>query len=871
MEIGSLLNSQSGWDRGVPRRRSPILGTQSAPGTPLPRVAKAGRRESPPRRHSRASLLDVRQEANRRPLAKSRMSEPKAGVAESAAARPLRSFAPDASLVLVGIRGCGKRSLGFIAATALGRRFITEDHYFQEATGLSRQDYLRHHGSQEFHKRDVEISRRMLDENRTKCVIECGLGSLTTGVQGHLREYSMTNPVVYLVRDMAEISRFLRLEERAARLLENGDPTHRNCSNFEFYNLEDHTTQDKATEAVLDRRSPTYSFKLKDVKEDFTYFVRVITGASAYRSSYDSPFSLLEMPVDLRLFTHAVFLRFSELEEGGVELNQLESGGDAIELCIDRWTPGSLKTISRYVALIRRKIGIPIILSADRKSIANDETYVGILEHGFRLGAEFIIVDLTLNDAKIARLIANKGYTRVIGHWIDLGATSGSWDDEKWFVRFERAEMLGCDIVRLLKEATTRDDNETVRQFTEAIKSRNGMSPPLIAYNVGALGRTSQLFNPILTAVTHAAIPRITTLTPEAPLITSRDAVQALFQSFVLDPLHFYILGANVSYSLSPAMHNAAYHYLGMNHDYRTQNMSSLSELDALSQDPHFGGASIVQPWKVIIVDQLASKSRHAEAIGAVNTLLPLRAQADGTIFSLQHQASQRNRAGRVAAWYGDNTDWIGIMVCLNRNLSPRNVIRPLKTTGLVIGAGGMARAAIYAMLRLGCRKIFVHNRTVGNAHMVAQHFNSWASSSSNTNGGGQPGEQVVSVLHSRHDPWPANFAQPTLIVSCVPTHSINNQPPANFEMPEQWLQSPSGGVVLDMAYNPLITPLLKQMGKFRQSTGVPWVIVDGLEALPEQAIAQFELMTGRKAPRGVMRGEVLKSIRDGEREIGPS
>jgi 3-dehydroquinate dehydratase type I len=790
--------------------------------------------------------------------------------AEAPSPGALRTFNPDASLVLVGIRGCGKRSLGFIAATALGRRFITEDHFFQEVTGLSRQDYLKNHGSQEFHKRDVEVSRRMLNENRTRCVIECGLGSLTTGVQQHLKNYSITNPVVYLVRDMAEIYKLLKLEDRAARLLENGDPTHRSCSNFEFYNLEDHTTYEKTTEAILDRRSPTYSFKLKDVKEDFTYFVRLITGANTYRSSYDSPFSLLEMPVDLRLFTHAILIRSSELGDGQVDLGQLESGGDAIELCIDRWTAETPKDMSRSVAEIRRKIGVPIIISADRKVVTNEETYTGILEQGFRLGVEFISVDLALSDANMSKLIANKGFTRVIGHCVDVGPNSASWEDGKWFTRFERAEMLGCDIVRLLKEATTREDNETLRRFTEEIKSRNSMSPPLIAYNVGSLGRTSQLFNPILTAVTHAAIHRkATTLNPEdLPTITSRDAVQALFQSFVLDPLHFYILGANVSYSLSPAMHNAAYRYLGMNHDYRTQDMSSLTELDTLSQDPHFGGASIVQPWKVIIVDQLASKSRHAEAIGAVNTLLPLRAQADGTIFSLQNQASQRNRAGRVAAWYGDNTDWIGIMVCLNRNLSPRNVIKPLKTTGLVVGAGGMARAAIYAMLRLGCRKIFVYNRTLGNAHMVAQHFNSWASSA---NGGGQAGEQVVSVLHSGNEAWPANFDQPTLIVSCVPTHSVNNQSPADFEMPEHWLQSSSGGVVMDMAYNPLITPLLKQIARLRNRTNVPWVIVDGLEALPEQAIAQFELMTGRKAPRGVMRKEVLRSIRDEEREIGPS
>jgi len=215
-----------------------------------------------------------------------------------------------------------------------------------------------------------------------------------------------------------------------------------------------------------------------------------------------------------------------------------------------------------------------------------------------------------------------------------------------------------------------------------------------------------------------------------------------------------------------------------------------------------------------------------------------------------------------------------GIMTCLRRSISPRNAVQPSKTTGLVIGAGGMARAAIYAMILLGCRKIFIYNRTTANAETVAHHFNSWATGS-NGNGG------IVHVLKSLQDEWPAPFRPPTMIVSCVPARSVGSQPPANFEMPLQWLGSPMGGVVIEvyclfsyyimflplltnrikLSYKPpLETPLLSQMRHFREETGRAWVLVDGLQVLPEQAIAQFELMTGIRAPKRRMRLEVLQN-----------
>jgi 3-dehydroquinate dehydratase type I len=709
-----------------------------------------------------------------------------------------RNFSPDASLILVGIRGCGKRSLGFVAATALKRRFITEDHYFKEITGLARSEYLKLHGSQEFQHRDIEVLKLMLDNHQSGCVIECGLGSLTRPVQDHLRRYSATNPIVHIVRDIDRIQQLLGLEDQAVRLLREGDPLHRTCSNFEFYNVEDRT-RIVSDDGSPDPRSAAYSFKLQEVKEDFTRFVRFITGIDVNHSSYDSPFVLLETPPELRSFTHAILVRSSDLINDNVSLPELESGGDAIELCVDRWAPHMATVISKQVSQLRRNARTPIILSVDTSTFGNKEpeqdqsaSYFDILEHGLRLAVEYLVVDLGQNQSKLAQIVHTRGKTKIIGQHIFEPSSPEKWESEGAVARYQEAEKLGCQLVRLLRVATSREENATVVEFANKIRSLPGEHPPLIAYNIGRLGRTSQVFNSILTGVTHPAITRETENERDAQ-ITSRDAVQALFQSYVLDPLKFCILGASVAYSLSPAMHNAAIQHCGMSHTYRIPDSPSLAALDQLRRDPDFGGSSVVQPWRVEVYHKLAAKSRHAEAIGAINTIMPLRGHPDGTMFTLQEQASRRNQAGPVLGWYGENTDWVGIMTCINRHLSPRNAISA-KTTGLVIGAGGMARSAIYAMLRLGCRKIFIYNRTQSRAEEVARHFNSWASS--------QVGSaEVVRVLRSTQDDWPDDASPPSLIASCVPADPDRNEPPANFEMPLQWLGSPTGGVVLEVKF----------------------------------------------------------------------
>ncbi|KAJ9608143.1 hypothetical protein H2200_007131 [Cladophialophora chaetospira] len=774
-----------------------------------------------------------------------------------------RHFHPDASLVLVGIRASGKRSLGLIAATALGWRFVTEDHFFQTTNGLSRQDYLKVYGSEQFHRQDIETSKRMLEDNKFQCVIDCGLGSLTSGLQDHLRHYSQTNPVIFVVRDMTQIKQILNLEDRAAKLLESGNSTHRRCSNYEFYNLEDGSMIELADSDTLDRASPTYSFKLRNAQADFSSFVRFIAGKHTTDPTLLSPFSL-DGAIESRAFTHALYVPISDFVRGRVDFGALEYAGDVLEIYIDQYQTSTTSTLSKMVAIARRLLGVPILLSASRKLSQNmpGDRYITILSQGLRLGVQYMSVDLDVDGPQIDQLKQMKGQTRLIGTYLHSNTNGRGWKDPVFMDMYKRAVKLKLDMVRLLNVPKARHENDTATWFIEQLKEVDETRIPCISYNIGPLGRTSQMMNSILTSVSHPSMNEVRQEVENRlwPSLSSRDIVGALFESYIFDSLQFYIVGANVSGSLSPAMHNGAYKYLGLKHHYSTRNITAWADVGELAKDDKLGGLSIVQPYKVKLIPHMHALSAHAKAIGALNTLIPLRASTVEPATALSTQALSRNRAGRIVGWFGENTDFIGISNCVKRSLSPRNAIQP-RTTSLVIGAGGMARAAVYAMLQIGCKHVFVFNRTIANTLALARHFNELTRSQVDPNLPTAAHEHVK-VIERRTDPWPTDCAPPTIVVSCVTHELLDGNPGADFEMPQSWLESPSGGVVVEMAYMTKETPLVRQMKLFRETMQRQWVIVDGIETLIEQAISQFESMTGRKAPKRCMAEAVHASIR---------
>ncbi|KAG0651247.1 Quinate repressor [Hyphodiscus hymeniophilus] len=812
--------------------------------------------------------------------------EPARPVLKVSSVETTRTFAPNASIVLVGIRGCGKTSLGYIAARALGRRLIEADDEFERKTGCSRAQFLkdRKNNAEQYRLQERQLMESMLANNETDAVIVCGVGSIESHGQALLREYALRHPVIHVVRETEFVRDWLRIPKDSSLMsrLEDSDRKHRICSNFEFYNLFDGGVNACEIEgrvskdASLGQRSPRYAGTLQRTQQDFIRFVNLIMGLpDPSLQELNAKIIAAAVSPEDKVYTYALAVEFSQIADGSLDLIELECGADVIELrmCASDIIGQSLAVDSTWVtklsqqfAALRRKVAAPMIFNVNWPSfeslkagnMSKDETYLELLHLGTRLGAEYVVVDLNFDDSRLQQFLRAKGSTKIIGESFDDSPLG--WDDPVRLSKYQRAIRIPCDIVRLSQFAKSDEDNIAIRRFQKSAaqaKTENPQRslPPLIAYNVGRLGRASMCSNTMLIPVTHPAI-RVRKTNDYNDLLTMQEASKMTYDLGILDPLKFCTFGASTLYSLSPAMHKAAYDACGLPHDYDVFQSSNLHDLDGIISDPSFGGAAITLPFKTEVIKVLKSLSPEAQAIGAVNTILPIREPASSTVSD--ERRIQRSRAGPVTAWHGANTDWVGITTCVKRHLSPANMIRP-RTAALVLGAGGMARAAIYALIRLDVPNIFIYNRTVKHADALATHFNELAVRYRGATGRTScRNEQRIMVIASMHDLWPTGFEQPTIVVSCVPAHSIGTVPSANLTLPLGWLQSVNGGVFLELAYKPRKTPLLSQIEHLRES-GRPWVPVHGLEHLPEQGIASFQLMTGRTAPRHLMRAEVVR------------
>ena len=262
------------------------------------------------------------------------------------------------------------------------------------------------------------------------------------------------------------------------------------------------------------------------------------------------------------------------------------------------------------------------------------------------------------------------------------------------------------------------------------------------------------------------------------------------------------VIGNPVSHSPSPLMHNTAFIAREIDAVYLPFRASDLR--DFLKSIPELGirGFSITIPHKQAILKHLQECDPLAARIGAVNTVV---VRNDGSLF-------------------GCNTDHIGVLRALEKKL----VLRGRRI--LIFGAGGVARAAAFALSRAGAF-VFICARRERAAHELARAI----------------GGEALPRHALRHEKL-------DVIINATPIgmHPHTDVSPLS---PREL----NCHVVMDLINRPHKTQLLKAAARKGLAT------VSGIEMFIPQGVAQWELWTGKRAPESLMRRVVLNALRSEE------
>jgi shikimate dehydrogenase len=273
------------------------------------------------------------------------------------------------------------------------------------------------------------------------------------------------------------------------------------------------------------------------------------------------------------------------------------------------------------------------------------------------------------------------------------------------------------------------------------------------------------------------------------------------------------VLGWPVAHSRSPAMHNAALAALGML-DWHYQRLPVPPQLFAETTRAlpaaGFIGANVTIPHKQAALTVAEEASDAARAIGAANTLT---FATDGTIAA-------------------ENTDAPGLIAALG---DPPRGLRVL-----VLGAGGSARAAAWALRQAGAGEVSVWNRTPERAQALASDLGVRAV------GEPEPADLLINCTSVGLEAAGTAPVAPGAIGDDgegAGDRELLSQLGLSFERVGNY------PYVADMVYRAKgPTPLLAAAAEHGART------LDGLEILLAQGAVSFELWTGRDAPLEAMR-----------------
>jgi len=266
------------------------------------------------------------------------------------------------------------------------------------------------------------------------------------------------------------------------------------------------------------------------------------------------------------------------------------------------------------------------------------------------------------------------------------------------------------------------------------------------------------------------------------------------------------LIGYPLGHSVSPPMQQVAFDHYRLDVRYEVWETEP-SQFDALAErlrHPSTLGANVTVPYKETVVPLVDDLDELALQIGAVNTIV--------------------NREGKLS---GHNTDADGFLKAL-RELGG---FEPVGKRAVLLGAGGVAKAAGFALAGAGVKSLAITD-------VIGERAQALASSL------GLLGVEV-NVLDGESESLEAALWKCDLVVNCTPMGMKHGT--TEGQSPLEAGLIPKEALIYDVVYNPIETPLLLAAKKAGART------LGGLAMLVYQGAAAFELWTEKKAPVDIM------------------
>ncbi|KAB2578795.1 Pentafunctional AROM polypeptide [Lasiodiplodia theobromae] len=740
--------------------------------------------------------------------------EPDPSVHHSASKKPTKS------MFIIGMRGAGKTTMGGWASKILGWPLIDLDNALEEQVGLPIPDIVRNHGWEYFREEELKLVKRILKEKPTGHILACGGGVVEIPeARELLKNWAKDAHVLLITRDISKVMEFLNLDKTRPAYVdpmmsvwERRKDWYQECSNYQFHSQ---TVEDSGLARTLD---------------DFARFLSLITGKN----------SALE---DLKRKKQSFFvcLTAPQINFLSDKLEHVVVGSDAVEVRVDLLEDPNAENgiptadfLIDQITLLRSKVSHPLIFTIRSKSQGGkfpdgaNEAALRLYKLAVRMGFEFIDLEITYPEELLQEISSNKGCSKIIASHHDPKAEL-SWSNGSWIPFYNRALQFG-DVIKLVGVAKTLQDNFELAEFKSWAEQTH--PTPVIGINMGTVGKLSRIINGFMTPVSHPELPGAA-----APgQLSAADIRRGLSLMGQIEPKRFFVAGSPVSQSRSPPMHNTLFKETGLPHYYDRIETTSAHDLKDIIRQPNFGGASVTIPLKQEIRPYIDGVGPEVEVIGAINTIVPEEVTDEAG-------NSQVRLIGR-------NTDWQGMVLVLRNSGSMGG---SNKQSGLVIGGGGTARAAIYALASMHYSPIYLLGRTSYKMEALKASF---------------PAEFNLRILSSVEEveALDAEKGIPHVAIGTIPaTEPIeSNMREVLCKVFEKSgadsIPGASGGMeepkrtLLEMAYKPSVTALMQL------ATDAGWKTVNGLEVLVGQGVYQFKNWTGIEPLYNVARDAVMNA-----------